>query len=215
MKPHLSQRRNAAMTLFEVGIVIAVILVLAVLFLSRTAKSYSPETTCVNNLKQVGLSFKMWAGDNDDLMPMGVVVTNGGAMELVRTGNVLSAFLVMSNELGTPRVLLCPADTAHLTANDFDGLTSSNLSYFVSVDMTNDMNPQMILTGDSDLLLGGKKLPPGLAQLRSSDPVNWDIRHPKSEQIGLADGSVQTVTSGGFRSQLMLTGFATNRFAIP
>ena len=215
MKPRFSPKRNAAMTLFEVGIVVAVVLILAVVFLSRTASSYSPENVCINNLKQVNLSFKLWAGDNNDIYPMGGFATNGGSMEMVATGNVVATFLVMSNELITPRILFCPADTRRFAANNFGGLANSNLSYFVSADMTNDADPQMIVTGDSDWMLGGKLLKPGLVSLWTNDPVAWGIRHPKSEHLGMADGSVQTVTTANLRNQLKQTSFVTNRFALP
>jgi hypothetical protein len=215
MKLRLCQQRHAAMTLFEVGIVVAVVLILAMFFLSRTANNFSPETLCMNNQKQIGLGFKLWAGDNNDTLPMGVAVTNGGCLELAATGNVLSIFLVMSNELATPRILRCPTDAGRLAANDFIGITCSNLSYFASVDATNDANPQMIISGDADVLLGGKKLASGLNLLQASDPLAWGSRHPKTENIGLNDGSVQSVNASGFRSQLKLTGYATNRFALP
>ena len=216
MKPRLSQKHNAAMTLFEVGVVVAVVLILAVIFLSRTASSYSPEAVCIMNLKQVGLSFKLWADDNSDIYPMGISVTNGGSMELGATGNVLATFLVMSNELSTPRILFCPADMRRVSAvNFYAGVTGSNVSYFVSADMTNDANPQMIVTGDSDWMLGGKNLKPGLISLWTNDPVAWGNRHPNSEHLGLADGSVQTVTTANLRHQLKQAGPATNRFALP
>ena len=216
MKPRLSQKHNAAMTLFEVGVVVAVVLILAVLFLSRTASSYSPENVCIMNLKQTGLSFRIWEGDNNDIYPMGISVTNGGSMEQAATGNVVSTFLLMSNELSTPKILICPADTSRFVADNFmGGLANSNISYFVGVDVTNENNPQLIISGDSDWMLGGKSLKPGLISLWTNDPVAWGNRHPKSEHIGLADGSVQTTTSANLRNQLKQSDFATNRFALP
>ena len=216
MKLRLSQKHNAAMTMFEVGLVVAVVLTLAVIFLSRTARSYSPEAVCIKNLNQAGLAFKIWAGDNNDVYPMGVSVTNGGSMEMVTTGNVLATFLVMSDELGSSRVLFCPADMGRAAANNFlAGVTSSNLSYFVNAAMTNEDNPQTIVTGDSDWMLGGKNLKPGLASLWTNDPVAWGNRHPQSEHISLADGSVKTMTSANLRNQIKQSGLATNRFALP
>jgi prepilin-type processing-associated H-X9-DG protein len=218
MKPRLSPKRNAAMTLFEVGIVIAVVVILAAVFLpvlprSRTRGS---RIACVNNVKQVVLSFKIWAGDNGDVLPMGISVTNGGSMELAATGNVAATFLAMSNELSTPRVLFCPEDTARFRTNNFNGLSNSNISYFISADATNDLNPQVILVGDSDLTLAGKLLKPGLAALGTNDPVAWSgRRHNKSGNIGLADGSVNATSTLRLHTYLQQTGLATNRFAIP
>jgi prepilin-type processing-associated H-X9-DG protein len=218
MKPQLSSQRNAAMTLFEVGIVVAVVMILFVVFAPALFKQrrVPSRIACTNNLKQTVLSFKLWAGDNNDVLPMGISVTNGGSMELAATGNVLQTFLVMSNELGTPRILFCPNDTKRFSINNFGGLSNSNISYFISADMTNDLNPQAILIGDADLTLGGKLLKPGLTALWTNDPVAWSTtRHVNSGNIGLADGSVQSTTTGSLRTDLQQTGLATNRFALP
>jgi len=51
---------------------------------------------CLNNLKQIGLSYSAWAGDHNGKFPMDVSVTNGGVMELAATGNVAAVFQVMS-----------------------------------------------------------------------------------------------------------------------
>ena len=59
-------------------------------------------------------------------------------------------------------------------------------------------------------------LRPGLVSLWTNDPVAWSAtRHNKSGNIGLADGSVQSTTSGSLRTYLQQTGLATNRFALP
>jgi len=73
MKPRLSTKRNAAMTLFEVGVIVAVVMILIVIFLpfSRDSRSRIAKINCVNNLKQLGLAYKIWEGDNGDILPMG------------------------------------------------------------------------------------------------------------------------------------------------
>ena len=96
MKPRLSKKRNAAMTLFEVGVVIAIVMILVVLILPRLARPRTATViNCANNLKQLGLAYRIWEGDNGDIYPMGISVTNGGSMEMVATGNVVKTFLVM------------------------------------------------------------------------------------------------------------------------
>ena len=215
MKPRLSPKRNAAMTLFEVGVIVAVVLVLAVIFLSRTASKFSPEAVCINNQKQIALAYKIWAGDNNDTLPTSISVTNGGALELIATGNVVSVFLAMSNELSTPKILACPAD-ARSEAVNFTCLTRTNLSYFVGLDFTNDANPQLILSGDTHLEFSGLPVPPGLRALAQNDPVGWSrSRHKRAGNLGFTDGSVQTATSNQLHHFLISTGTATNRFAIP
>ena len=221
MQPRLSPKRNAAMSLFEVGVVIAVVMVLLVVFapafISRGNPSRPWKIVCINNLKQVGLAYKIWEGDNGDILPMGISITNGGSMEMVATGNVVQTFLAMSNELSTPKILICLADENRFWTNSFSGLSNSNVSYFVGVDVTNDVNPQMILSGDSNFELAGKPVKSGLVALWTNDPVAWPpaTRHIKSGNIGLADGSVQSTISSSLRSYFQQTSFVTNRLAIP
>jgi prepilin-type processing-associated H-X9-DG protein len=219
MKPRFSQKRNSAMTLFEVGVVIAVVMILAVVLLPRLARPHRSHSgiNCVNNLKQLGLAYRIWAGDNRDSYPMGISVANGGSMELVATGNVVQTFLVMSNELSTPKVLFCPEDAVRIRATFFGGLANSNVSYFVSVDATNDVNPQLIISGDDNFEISGKPVKSGLNSFWTNDPVVWSptTRHMKSGNIGLADGSVLSTTSKSLQTYLQQTGLTTNRFAIP
>ena len=52
-----------ALTLFEVLIIVAVLMLIAALLLPSIArpKRYSHTDYCVNNLKQVGLAYRVWA----------------------------------------------------------------------------------------------------------------------------------------------------------
>ncbi len=208
------------MTLFEVGIVVAVVMVLAILLLPAlaNARRKSSKIRCVNNLKQIGLAYKIWETDNGDIFPMGISATNGGSMEMVAKGNVVQTFLVMSNELGTPKILFCPSDAGRSWANTFSGLSARNISYFVGADATNDLNDlNPIISGDCNFELGGKPIGAGLNSFWTNDPVTWSptTRHMKSGNIGLADGSVQSTTASSLRNYFQQTGLATNRFAVP
>jgi hypothetical protein len=221
MKPRFSKKRNSGMTLFEVGVVIAVVMILALIILPTIRDSHgiskAPRIACVNNLKQTCLANLVWAGDNGDKYPMGVSVTNGGTLELVATGNVAQSFLVMSNELSTPKILFCPADVTRTIAPSFAWpVGSSNISYFVGVDVTNGINPQMILTGDDNLEISGVPFKSGLLNLSTNAPVAWTTaRHKLVGNFGLADGSVQQATIHSLQQAFQQTGLATNRLAIP
>jgi type II secretory pathway pseudopilin PulG len=220
MKPRLSTRHETAMTLFEVGVVVAVLLILLAVLLPTLLQNprsrKAPKINCMNNLKQIGLGYRIWEGDNGNIYPMGVSVTNGGSFEMVTTGNVIQSFLVMSNELSTPKILYCPADADRAWVASFSGISNSNISYLVGADTTNELNPQMILSGDCNFEIAGKPVRPGLLPLRTNAPVAWDSnRHIHSGNLGLGDGSVQSTTSSGMRNYFVATGSATNRLAIP
>jgi hypothetical protein len=93
--------------------------------------------TCVNNLKQIGLAFKTWALDHDDKYPFNLSTNAGGTMEFCARGtngfdsNAALHFRVMSNELSTPLILLCPKDRSKTRATDFQHLRAANVTYLM------------------------------------------------------------------------------------
>ncbi len=109
------------------------------------------KVSCVNNMKQIGLAFRTWALDNSNKFPSGVSVTNGGTMELCAVGN--DGFdmspeihlLVMSNELTTPLILVCPRDGTKKGTKLFGLLTLANITYRFRTSVTNFAPPKQIL----------------------------------------------------------------------
>lgn len=95
----------------------------------------SVEVNCVNNLKQLGLGFRIWEGDHGDRLPFNVGTNEGGTLELTgpdKDGYVPNAYLFlrcMSNELTRPIILVCPQDKTKIPAADWAHLTGSNVSY--------------------------------------------------------------------------------------
>lgn len=217
MKPRFSRRPEAGLTIFEVGVVVAIALFLMALLLPtlHPRPQGGRAISCINNLKQVGLAYRIWAGDNNDAYPMGLSVTYGGTLEMVATGDVLGTYMVMSNELSTPRLVHCPADAARTFASTFSTLSNSNVSYFVGVDVTNDSLPQLILSGDSCLEIAGKPVGAGRLLLWTNAPVSWSRTRHVGGNIGLADGSVQSMNDFRLHDCLIQTCIATNHLAIP
>ena len=68
---------------------------------------------CKINLKQLGIAFQLWAGDHRDLYP----------------SNFVEMKACFSENLKSPAILICPADRAHLVAQDWKGFTEQNMTY--------------------------------------------------------------------------------------
>ena len=203
------------------AVAVVVLVVLPMLFKSRRTPS---RFGCVNNLKQIGLSFRMWAQDSGDKFPSQVSTNLGGTMELLAGGSVFPTFTVMSNELGTPKIVVCPNDTQRRFASDFGKLTDTNVSYFV-VPEANEMIPDMLLSGDRNFATNGVALKPGLFTLTTNRvKMNWTSKiHQDAGNIVLADGSVQQPSSrklhefatNAWSAHYRATSNATFRIAIP
>jgi competence protein ComGC len=217
MKTSLSTKRDGAITLVEVIVVMAVVLILmAMLLPAGRHPAIALRNQCVNNLKQIGLAYRVWEGDHGNNYPMFVSETNGGSMEFTTGPNAWRHFQVMSNELSTPKILLCPADNDQRTryATNFANLRNSQISYFVGI-VSNETNPQMILSGDHNLT-NGTPVRNGLLDLTTKNPTGWTAEiHNKVGNIGLAGGSVQQPGIPGLSALVANTRVATNRLQMP
>ena len=218
MKLNFSKRKDEATTAFEVMVVVTCILVLAAILLPRIALHRRPVrmNRCIMNLRQVGLAFRIWEGDNGNQYPMSLSVTNGGAMELVESGDLAGCFRAASNELSTTKILVCPNDAGRTFAPDWTTLNSSHISYFLSADLSNEDNPALVFSGDDNLAIGGSLRRHGLVEFSSNSAVVWSgTRHGVDGNIGFADGSVRMGSSGDLQDAFQRTGLETNRIVVP
>jgi hypothetical protein len=109
----------------------------------------------INNMEQIGLAIRNWEGDNNGKYPWNVSQTYGGVQEVCGTDangfekNPVAVFMVMSNELSTPRILVCANDPQKEPAASFASLTANNISYLLRTGTNvNDGNPDEVLAID-------------------------------------------------------------------
>jgi len=206
-----------AFTLIELLVTIACVVLVAAVLLPILARSMarSSRLSCTNNMKQIGLSFRCWAIDNDDHFPMQVSVTNGGTMELAASGVVFPHFQVLSNELSTPKVLLCPADkNRHWATNFTSDLTGKNLSYFLNMDSAHGDGPGL-LSGDRNIT-NRTSVGSRLVNLTKGSTIAWTKElHSEKGNFCLGDGSVNGFTNGTVSEVLQIPAGVTNRLAVP
>ena len=227
----IQDRSKAALTLIEVLVMVAIFVLLAGLILPALKNHRQPAVqriNCVNNLKQIGLCFRSWGLDGGDGFPMSVSITNGGTMELVGKHSVFAHFLVMSNELSTPKLLFCPQENGwrRKSATQFGEIPAgavkrtpltndNNISYFVGVD-ARDTHPQMVLSGDRQLSLDGIPIQKQVLNLWTDSNVDWvKPLHNRGANICFADGRVSEIKIGKLKQTFAKTGVATNRLDLP
>jgi prepilin-type N-terminal cleavage/methylation domain-containing protein len=246
MKPGKAPQH--AFTIVELLVVIAIIAWLALIQFPALAntKSKVQRIHCGDNLKRIGVAFRTWAENNNGRVPMSVSHLYGGAASAVGVTATASwsggpnpnanrgvywMFMVMSNELTTPKVLFCPtedsgshnASGSRITYAEVFGpeigngtagyQNDYNLSYFVGVD-ANSFIPNMLLAGDHNLGVGasqatkvGSFVSAGTNSNWSATAIGWQAgNHYQQGNVLLADGSVQNLTTAQFRSSLNNSG---------
>ncbi|MDB6031198.1 MAG: hypothetical protein JWM16_1536 [Verrucomicrobiales bacterium] len=99
--------------LAKAGIIVSSVALAAVfvggVLLPAIFKNRGPKAECITNLKQISLAARMYSMDHNNVFPMD--------------------YLSMSNELVTPKVLVCSSDSRKSRASGWSELGPRNISY--------------------------------------------------------------------------------------
>lgn len=193
-----------AFTLLEVVVVAAVLLLLLLSFpkAGRTgATSRRERLACVQNLKSIGLAHRIFAADHNDRFPAEIAMVR----ENHATADIVTLLKTLTNELATPAVFFCPADTNRLRSTNWNTFAATNISYFFGLNAA-ETYPQSFLAGDSHLTVDGKRIGPGIVAIRTNALVGWSMeRHDGSGITVMGDGSVQQLSVPRFREAFRKT----------
>lgn len=223
MRLRSEKRRVTGLTRLEVVVLVAtgallLFILVAVISAWRGASDMAKGLQCVNNLKNVGIAFRVFATDHNSQFPWQVSANEGGSADSTQNPELLwRHFLVMTKEnmrsydLDSTKYLWCPKDSAKRPAEVFQ-LTFTNrkavvfagnqhVSYFLGLNANTDdlraVRAEGILAGDRNLTVNLRPVGAGRVTLTGGQTLGFDRTslHRLYGQLLFADGSVDQVSS--------------------
>ena len=177
-----------------------------------SARRKSGRIQCVNNLKQVGLAYRIFASVNLNRFPGEVMLSNGVEAASI---NVPTLYGSLGNILSTPKILMCPEDKWRSEAPNSTQIPLRNISYFASLSAKETL-PRTFLAGDRNMATNGVAVGSGLLALTTNAAASWTKEmHFEEGNILMGDGSVQQMSSNRLRDAMADQGIGTNWLVMP
>src|SRR5260221_10881445 len=211
--------KDLAFSRLEVAVVLGTLALLCAIAMPVLAnnRSRSEQIVCLNNLRQVGHGFQLWASEHDDKNPWWVPIRDGGSYwaagdpvpswGLALRPNAWFQFAWVSNQLRTPKILVCPSDVGvgapRKVANDFfnspaggflnAAYKNNAVSYLVGLHSRYD-DPRSVLCADRNVLFDaiGVACSSGLTSTLELTYLSQAILHWTNSIHGLAGNVLRT-----------------------
>ena len=210
LAPSQGQGESQAFTRCELLVVLSILTLLGILAVPVLAnnRARSDHVVCQSNLRQIGHAFISWADDHGGTFPFLMSRATGGNNDIVLCNNAWFQYYWLSNELMTPRILACPADTEKRVSDDWSASPVSGFNHSNARDKScsyplaigTRQSPHGLLSGDRNIKptnrnTGGCAAGPlygGVASLNATSPtLDWmSGLHQYSGNLLLNDGSV-------------------------
>ena len=172
MKPTAILGIKQAFTLIEVLVVLAIAGVLFVLLLptgGTGTRQPAQQLQCMSNLKQIGIGFMLYSGDNSNQPPWQVSTPAGHT--------AADCFLKLTSSYLPPKNFVCPSDSARQAATtNHSGFSNTNLSYFASLQSSftpTSNSITLVLAGDRHLALNNQPVKTGLLNVTNATELSW------------------------------------------
>jgi prepilin-type processing-associated H-X9-DG protein len=222
MKIQKRTRTQQAFTVVELMMVVLLVMILTIVFFPRPHGMQSAvRIQCVNNLKQIGLGFRIWQQEHGEY-PMQYRTNGFDGPAYANQRQMFIYFQVLSNELTNPKLVTCPADKSRSAATNFStDFNSSHLSYFAGLN-ADEQVPMSLLAGDRNIA-GANALGNGVVEIDTNqlwNVTNSDLMwtkeiHKNAGNVLYTDSHVEQLTSAKLRDALRTSGLATNRLVLP
>jgi type II secretory pathway pseudopilin PulG len=221
--PDRANQHELGFTLVEFLVVIVVIIILVLLLgpaLVPRHKDGHRRIRCVSNLKQVILAEQIWIHDNEkSTYHWRTPLVGSGTRNHPLMDQAWFQWAWISNELGIPKILVCPADNKRIADSWSEaegGFVNSNsqnnsVSYWIGADAGGGMGEPdgpfaktaaYIISGDRNLSWDGRSdCSLGIRNAWSIrvGPPSGDLRwtnaiHGQAGNLALSDGSVMQLS---------------------
>jgi hypothetical protein len=110
-----------AVILVIVGVTVFVV---ALASLQNLDRAKAESIVCGNQMSSIGITARMWADENDGLLP--------------------ADLRSLSNEVGSLRILICPSEKSRPMAVDWSSLSTNNTSYEIVTPRLSEMNTNFV-----------------------------------------------------------------------